>query len=152
LLYSLDTSALLDGWKHWHPPDLFPSLWDRIVDSINNGDLRAIEEVQRELSRRDDDLYNWVKANSDLIIPMSSDVFNAASEIMQQFVSLVQKGSIRSQGDPFVIAFAKVNCLTVITGEKFGTKEHPKIPFVCNHYKIKCINIVDFIREQSWSF
>ena len=152
MLYSLDTSALLDGWRDWYPPDSFPSLWDKIVNSINIGDLRAVDEVEKELSQRHDDIYRWVKSNSNLIIPMSEDIFNSASKIEQQFSSLVKQGSSKSRGDPFVIALAIVHNLTVITGEKQGTREHPRIPFVCSHYGIKCTNMPGFIREQGWTF
>jgi hypothetical protein len=41
----------------------------------------------------------------------------------------------------------------VVTEEKnIGTPEKPKIPVVCRHFGIRCINVLKFIREQGWVF
>lgn len=39
--YSIDTSAILDGWRRHYPPDVFPGLWTRMEGLIVAGHLRA---------------------------------------------------------------------------------------------------------------
>jgi hypothetical protein len=152
LRYSIDTSAILDSWVRWHPPDSFPSLWNNIEKMINDGTLRATEEVKEELSKKDDDVYKWAKDRDNLFIPLTPDIQIAASDILSKFPKLVGAMNERSQADVFVIALAMIENCTVITGEQYGIENKPKIPFVCNFYKIPCINMVGFIREQNWKF
>jgi hypothetical protein len=152
LHYSIDTSAILDSWVRWHPPDSFPSLWNNIEKMINDGTLRATEEVREELSKKDDDVYKWVKERDNLFTPLTPDIQIAASEILSKFPKLVGAMSDRSQADVFVIALAMVESCTLITGEQNGNVNRPKIPFICNQYNIRCINIVGLIREQNWKF
>jgi len=41
----------------------------------------------------------------------------------------------------------------VVSGEKnTGNDKNPKIPDVCGFYNIRCITLLQFIREQKWSF
>ena len=53
--------------------------------------------------------------------------------------------------DPFVIACAKVKNGTVVTYEKFKPNAN-KIPNVCAHFKIPCINFEEFMKTQNWKF
>jgi Domain of unknown function (DUF4411) len=53
--------------------------------------------------------------------------------------------------DPFVIACAAVRDGTVVTEEK--TKPNSaKIPNVCEHFAISCLNLEKFMRAVGWSF
>jgi hypothetical protein len=52
--YSLDTSGILDGWRHY-PPDIFPPVWERFDTLITSGDARASDEVLRELKKKEGD-------------------------------------------------------------------------------------------------
>jgi hypothetical protein len=38
-VYVIDTSALLDGWVRYYPPDVFPSLWSHLEEMIKTGEL-----------------------------------------------------------------------------------------------------------------
>jgi hypothetical protein len=53
--YSIDTSAILDGYNRLYPPDVFPKLWTNIENLIKNGDIKATEMVLHELDRKDDE-------------------------------------------------------------------------------------------------
>lgn len=153
MIYSIDTSAILDAWVRWYPPDVFSSLWQNIERLIEDGSLRATEEVRVELEKKEDEVFRWAKGQDRLFLPLTQEVQIAAQEILTAFPRLVDSRKERSQADPFVIALAKVNNATVITGEKnVGTPQKPRIPLVCNHFGIRCINMVKFIREQGWIF
>jgi hypothetical protein len=50
-----------------------------------------------------------------------------------------------------VIACAKVNSGTVVTEEQI--KPHAaKIPNVCKHFDIPCVDLEGFMRQQGWAF
>jgi hypothetical protein len=53
--------------------------------------------------------------------------------------------------DPFVIACAKIRQGTVVTEERL--KPHAaKIPNVCQHVSVPCIDLETFMQKQGWSF
>jgi hypothetical protein len=52
LQYSIDTSALLDAWIRWYPPDIFSKLWINVDELIASGNLFASEEVLVELEKK----------------------------------------------------------------------------------------------------
>src|ERR1022692_3687226 len=55
-MYCIDTSALVDGWIRYYPPDVFPPLWTKLEDMIHAKQLIAPDEVLTELSKKEDDL------------------------------------------------------------------------------------------------
>jgi len=153
LKYSIDTSAILDGWVRYYPPDVFPNLWQNLDELINIGELRATEEVLSELGKIDDKVYNWAKDRSQLFVPIDKGIQQVVSEISQNYKGLVDAGSHRSYADPFVIALALINKSCVITGEHLTSNiEKPKIPDVCRGLGIRYVNLLGLIREQGWVF
>lgn len=151
LIYSLDTSALLDARVRYYPPDVFPKLWDKFEDIIEGGTIRASELVKKELERKDDEVLKWAKS-MDLFLDVDEEIQIEVSKILKQFPRLVAEGGQRSMGDPFVIALAKVKKCTVVTSEDIGTEKSPRIPYVCQELRVNCISILDLIRKEGWSF
>jgi len=62
---------------------------------IRQGDLRASEEVLRELEKRDDDVYAWARDQEGFIVPLDDAVQDAVSEILGEYQKL---NSRRVQG------------------------------------------------------
>ena len=149
--YSIDTSSLID-WHHYYPGDVFEKLWEMFTGACDNSILVAHEYVLVELSRRDNDLLQWVKDRNNFILPLDEDVQRAAKRIIKNYRLDESSHSSRIVADPFVISLAKCHGLTVVTEEKPGTKENPKIPFICKGENVQCLNIVGFMREMGWKF
>lgn len=151
--YCIDTSAIIEPWVRLYPPDLFPSLWENLERLVDDGSLIAPEEVFHELNKKEDDIFQWARERSKMFVPLSTEVQLAVKEILAEFPKLVDTMSGRSRADPFVIALAKVSGRTVLTYEKHsGTDQRPRIPNVCAHFGIRCMGIVQLIREQGWNF
>lgn len=151
--YSIDTSAILDGWRRHYPPDVFPGLWARIEGLIVAGHLRASEEVLQELERKDDEVYEWADRQDGFFVPIDSAIQPVVSSILASFEKLVDTRSNRSAGDPFVIALAQLHKCAVVTGEKAtGRPDRPNVPDVCQALHVPCISLLDMIRQQGWSF
>ena len=131
--YSVDTSALMDGWLRYYPPEHFPGLWERIDSLIDEGRLLASEEVLVEVSEHTDSLAEWLQERQDeVIVPTGNAVTTAVRQILTSHERLVMSGSGRNRADPFVIAVARLQGATVVTGEKGGNRNRPKIPSVCD--------------------
>jgi hypothetical protein len=151
--YSLDTSALLDGWVRYYPRDVFPKFWTGIEGLIAHGKMAAIDEVLRELEKKDDDVHGWAKRQSGLFVPVDAEIQGAVKTVVGRFPALVDTKRSRSTADPFVIALALVNKCAVVTGERpngVGSKK-PRIPDVCHGLKVKCLTMVEVFREQGWT-
>jgi hypothetical protein len=152
-VYCFDTSAFLDGWNRNYPPDVFPQLWATIEERIAQGSIIATEEVREELSRKDDALLKWAKRQQGLFRDLDSFQQEHVSEMLAKYPRLIEQKKGRSGADPFVIALARVSGATVVTGENDdGTHEKPKIPTVCTAYGVRCIKVLDFIRDNGWVF
>lgn len=153
-MYSLDTSALLDGWRRYYPASEFPTLWQRIDDVIAEGRFLASKEVLRELEKQDDDLYGWVRARPNMFVEIDEPIQLQVQEILRKYRGLVDTLTGKSGADPFVIALAQTRNprLAVVTGEKGGSPQRPKIPFVCQQEGVECLSFLEMIRKEGWKF
>lgn len=151
--YSIDTSAILDGWIRQYPPDVFPPLWEKLEEMVTKNLLKATEEVREELVKKEDTAYKWTKSIKDFFIPIDLIIQSKVIDILAQFPRLIDTRRNRSSADPFVIALAQVENATVITGEKpSGNLDKPHIPDVCRYYNVPYISLLELIRIEKWIF
>lgn len=149
--FSLDTSGLLDAWVRYYPPDVFPAIWNLMDGAARNGEIVVIDEVVREVERKDDGLVQWIKDRPGMVIPIDDPIQQHVVEIMARYGRLVDTRKNRSGCDPWVIALARERHFTVVTAEKrTGTLARPKIPDVCEDLGIPCIETIDLFRRQGW--
>lgn len=131
--YSFDTSSLLNGRRDLLPPATFPSLWANIEAMIADGHIRCVDVVRDELSKREDEVHQWAKAQPDLFVPLNTDIQREVRDVLSKHQRLVGIGSGRSGADPFVIALARAHDGVVVTEETLsGNLAKPKIPDVWN--------------------
>lgn len=151
--YSIDTSAILDAWVRYYPPDVMPGLWEKIGELIQSGKLIATKEVLIELSKKDDEVYKWAKDNNRMFREIDEGIQITVTQILKDYMRLVDTRKNRSMADPFVIGLAINEKCTVVSGEKpTNNLEKPNIPDVCNALGIPCITILELCREQNWKF
>lgn len=154
--YVFDTGPLIDIFNHYYPAR-FPSLWEKFDQLIAEQRLVSVREVYNEISDREDSLAKWAKEQKDrLFLPPSVEEFQFVADIfkIQHFQAMIRKKE-RLQGkpvaDPFVIARAKIYNGQVVTTERY--KENAaQVPNVCKHFSIPCVNLEDFMQQESWTF
>ncbi|MHB1614148.1 MAG: DUF4411 family protein [Actinomycetes bacterium] len=151
--FSFDTSSLLNGRRDLLPPEVFTTLWAN-VEAVNAaGEVRAVDVVRDELTKRDDDVSIWARAQTGLFLPLDEPVQHATREILAAHRRLMGKGGGRNAADPFVIGLARVHGATVVTEETpSGNLDKPRIPDVCEAMGVGCLNMIGFVRRQGWSF
>lgn len=150
---SVDTSALVNGWQKYYPPDAFPSLWEKLGELFDQEWLVATEEVKHELEKKDDELLKWAKARPKMFVSIDCMIQVAVKEILANHPRLLDTKKNRSGADPFVIALAKVCNGRVLTDERSSNStKNPRIPDVCSSMGIPCIRLLDLIREKQWVF
>jgi Domain of unknown function (DUF4411) len=150
MAYSLDSSGILDLFRIY-PPDVFPTIWTQMELAANGGIVFAIDEVYRELEKKDDGAFQWLKARRTMIIALDAEIQQLVTAILAAHPRLVDTRKNRSAGDPFVIALAQARRLKVVTGERAsGVIAKPNIPDVCTALGIECINILSMFRNEGW--
>ena len=153
MIFCVDTSAWLDGWARDYPPDVFPSLWEKLAERVAGGVLKCSEEVYVELQKKDDGLHDWLKARKEVLVPIDEEIQAIVVELLKLYPRLVDTYRNRSQADPFVIATAERLQAVVVTGEKpRGKLDIPKIPDVCEARNIRCVTFLEMLRELEWKF
>lgn len=152
-LYSIDTSALVDGMGRYYLPKVFNSLWQSIDGLIDEGRMMATEEVRVEIERKADHLAEWCKRRSRMFIEIDEEIQPVVTEVLTAHGRLVKALSNRSSADPFVIALAKVKGASVVTAERHSNSlNRPKIPDVCDAMGIRCLSLVEMMDGEGWSF
>ena len=154
-MYSIDTSALLEGWVRAYPPSNFPALWQRIDELVDAGAFLISQAVLWDLEKKSDEVFAWCSEREErLVVAIDDPVQARMGDIMATYPKLVDTRTGKSGSDPFVIALAQVHdpALTVVTLEHGGTQDRPKIPFVCEAEGINCISLLELIQEQGWTF
>ena len=151
MTYSLDTSVLIEAWVRHYPQDVFPAVWKQFEDGIDRGKLKAVFEVYRELEQHGDDLFAWAKRRKGKFVLLNKEIQRRAAAILARFPSLAKADTTRRDADPFVIALAAVEGLTVVTYE-LPRPTKPRIPDVCQRLSIPCIAPVELFRNEKWQF
>lgn len=152
----LDTSSI-STLGHYYP-SRFPSLWKKLDASVDHGVIQSVREVGLELERWNDKehLAEWIERHPELFPVASQSELEFVSEIfrVQRFQDLVRKKQILAGSpvaDPFLIASAKINGLTVVTEER-DKLNAVCIPSVCRHFGVECINLEAFMTRSGWQF
>ena len=136
-----------------YPPTIFPGLRQRIENLIEAGRLRCPKAVFDEI-KAGDDCHKWAKSQSALFVEESVAVQQIVRDIMARHHDPAKPHKGIAGADPFVIAMAMDGGerWTVVADEHPGSPENRKIPFVCNHERVKCITFQGMMLAEGWQF
>ena len=154
-IYVFDSNALIDLFKHFYLKR-FPSLWKRFDGSVASGNLISVREVFNEIEGHGDRLSQWARDHRNFFQQPSPEELAFVAEIFKvtHFQALISKQA-RLEGktvaDPFVIAKAKVHNGCVITQE-IKKPNAARIPNVCEHFGVDCLNLEGFMEREDWTF
>jgi hypothetical protein len=105
-VYCIDTSSLIE-LKIKYPREVFPTLWEKMEELIQNGRIIAPIEVKKEIERGDDELKKWVrgkKRNRMFIKPDENQVMKV-KEILKDFPFLAKPDKPdEPNADPWLFA------------------------------------------------
>ncbi|MGB8315471.1 MAG: DUF4411 family protein [Aestuariivirga sp.] len=151
-VYSIDSSALIHGWRRVYRPKNFGLVWERLDILMDEGRLRSSIEVYNELEKKDDELFKWCKERKErMFVEIDDECQQHVTHIMTTYPRLVDTVKGRSGADPFVIALAATNNpkMIVVTEENPGKM---KIPDVCNAENMEWCGLADLIEREDWKF
>ncbi|MBL7160777.1 MAG: DUF4411 family protein [Candidatus Aenigmarchaeota archaeon] len=156
--YIMDTSSLVKLNRE-NPIDVFPTVWKKLNDLVNNDRLIAPKEVSNEIQQNDDQLCKWVNKNKKMFKDITKRQIEIVKEILKKYPAII-KTDRKYDADPWVIALAietstdpqktLFNIKRVVVSEEKLIGNKIKIPFICNDYDIESINVIDMFREEGW--
>jgi Domain of unknown function (DUF4411) len=154
-MYVIDTSVISALHKNYFRPN-FPSLWEQFDKLIDLGQITSVKEVLRELEGLGGSAYEWAKHHSELFpgTNAAEGKFVVTIFAVKHFQSNISnqktlKGGLNA--DPFLIARAAVLKASVLTIEKLKPQAS-KIPNICQHFKVPCYDLAQFMDKEDWKF
>ncbi len=155
-LYVFDTSSFRI-LRHYFP-ERFLTFWQSFQELVDQGIIISVREVDIELKEQihEDWLLEWFRSKRSIFKTPTADESGFVSEIFkvshfQQLVSEKHRLAGKPVADPWVIAHAQVHRGHVVTEEQFKPNA-AKIPNVCKHFNVPCLNLEGFLQEQGWVF
>ena len=156
MTYVFDTSPFSALFRNYYP-NRFPTLWKHFDELIANESITSTREVAREIADGPiERLRDWAKENSEIFTtPTAAEAaFVAQIFAVPHFQQNVELQKILKGGknaDAFVIAKAQTIGATVVTIEQLKPNS-VKIPNICSHFGIDCIDLEGFMEQEKWSF
>lgn len=156
MIHVFDTVSL-SNLKYYFP-NIFKSVWTGLDSLVASGNILSTREVWNELQRGAPHPHTqpWFKTNQHIFTVPQADELRFVAQILavphfQTLIGTQQRLNGTPVADPFVIALAHAKRGTVITEEVLKPNA-AKIPNVCAHFKIPCMNLEQFMQSQAWSF
>jgi Domain of unknown function (DUF4411) len=156
LTYVFDNSPFSTLFRNFYP-SRFPTLWQRFDELVKNGEITSTREVAREIEDSGlERLRDWAADNGGVFTTPNAAETSFVAKIFavphfQQNIELqkILKGG--KNADAFVVAKASVLKATVVTVEKPKPKS-AKIPNICEHFGIGCMDLEQFMESEGWQF
>ena len=152
--YWLDSDILIQAANDAYQFDVVPGFWEFLNNHITQGEFCMPKEVERELAERDDDVYQWVRQQSnEFVVEQNQNVQRVYTDIAD-YVSNGPFGADHKRGflrraDGWLIAHAQVTNGIVVTRETRagdGTQQ-VKIPNICDQFGVASINQSELLRR-----
>jgi hypothetical protein len=170
-LYIIDSSSLIEI-KRRYPQDMLPGIWADLDALFQRGQLIAPDEVMREIFQRDDELTEWAKERDKMFWGIDNTLWEKAKSVVHTFPQMANYDSAKSaHADPFIIGLAlelidprqirfEKREVFVVSDEISDLIKNPKLPFsqikkipdVCGHFKLNCINHLEMFKIEKFRF
>lgn len=154
-MYVIDTSVVSALHRNYFR-SRFVTLWQRFDEMVANDGLTSTREALRELEDHGGAAYEWAANNTGLFVTpdATEGAFVAKIYAVPHFqANMEQQKLIRGgrNADPFLIARAAATGSTVLTMEKLK-QNAAKIPNICQHFSIPCVDLEQFMEAEGWTF
>ena len=139
-------------------PSRFPSVWEQLDALVAEGRWTSVREVRKELDRLNvsEHVDRWVESKRAISPRPPSEALDPVAGIpavphFQQLIGRQQRLRGWPVADPFVIARAMTRGSCVVTEEEWK-RNGARIPNVCAHFGIQCLNLEGLMDREGWTF
>jgi hypothetical protein len=154
--YWLDANVLIEAHRRSNPIGIAVSFWAWLATQVEGGIIVCPRSVYQEIAEQEDhrdEVARWVQNRKEkgLCVPPTREVTAHVGVIMQYvFEKYLPQHAYEfgKGGDAWVIGHALDDGGTVVTQE---SELHPdakkaRIPDVCRHFDVRCVNTVEMLR------
>ena len=157
-MYVFDTNVFIIISRNYFK-DSFKTFWDKFDNYLDEEKIISVREVKLELESYQGERFDykkWCKERESIFQIPSNEEIEFVKEIfgVRRFQELISRKAMLKGtpvADPFVIAKAKIKNYVVVTQEEYKPNA-AKIPNVCQHFKIGCIGLEEFLKIEKWQF
>ncbi|MYD97906.1 MAG: DUF4411 family protein [Gammaproteobacteria bacterium] len=154
-MYVFDTTPLSSLFRNYFR-SAFPTLWRRLDQLIADGSLTSTREVRRELDQYARADSEWLTKHAGIFTTPTASEAAIVREIyrVRHFHQNIEQKKIQNGGlvaDAFVVAKAADIDGIVVTLET-AMPNAAKIPNMCEHLEVPCINLEQFMSNEGWTF
>lgn len=162
--YVLDANVFIEATKRYYRFSLCPGFWAALVAQHKNGRVVSIDRVLDELSDEGDQLSNWSqtavpdaffkKTQDQAVIKAFQAMVNWVNSEPQFTPAAKAEFADVDNADSWVIAYAKVNGLTVVSHEEYAPDARKKVPMpnVCLEFNVDYDNTFEMLEDLKVKF
>jgi hypothetical protein len=145
MIYALDANVFIQAARQYYAFDVAPGFWDGLTQNVLNSKICSIDRVNNELMN--EDIRSWIDQKngfpSGFASTNSTEIATCYAEIIAwvsqqgQFLDSA-KAEFASGADGWLIAYARIKGLTVVTQEVLNPeiKRRVPIPNVCRQFGV----------------
>ena len=158
--FVLDANVFIQANLSYYAPDICPTFWQILLEAYKKGHVVSIDKVRDEIYRIDDNLSQWVKAESSPMFVSSElqpviDTFGQMLDwVRRNQFTAAAKDEFAAAADGWIAAYAREIEATVVTLETYDAamKRKVKLPNICRQFGVDYINTFDFLRRLGTRF
>jgi hypothetical protein len=152
----LDANVFMEAARRYYAFEIAPGFWEALVLHASEGRIRSIDRVKREIEKGKGALADWAEEHfAQAFLPSSDDRVTAVyGDIMRWVTAQGQffesaKAKFADEADGWLIAYAKVERLVVVTQEVLrpDIKRKVPIPNVCTQFGVSWIDTFEMLRR-----
>ena len=160
--YLLDANVFIEAKRRYYAFDLCPGFWECLVSHHQSASVQSIDRVEQELDLGGDDLKEWVASVMPPTCFASSDdpaVITEYSQMQTWVQSHAQflpqaKAEFAAAADGWLIAYAKIKDLVVVTQEVLAPDSRKRVPIpnVCEAFSVPYVDTFEMLRDLGTQF
>lgn len=159
LRYLLDADVFITAKNTYYAFTICPGFWDSLIYHHQKGTVGSIDRIRGELlaGRETEDLYQWVERQLPVGFFRSTHdeaVISAYTKVMLNIQRNAQyvdhaKAKFATEADGWLVAYAMVHKLTVITNEQPRPQSRNRVllPDVCTEFNVTYKHTVEMLKE-----
>jgi hypothetical protein len=161
--YWIDASVWIEAHLRSYPIGIADSFWKWVAGQVECGNIvsprRVYQEVAEHEKHKDDELAKWVRHRRErgLCIPPSRSVQDRIHDIGEHIFTkylVVEAWDFQKGADPWIVAHALEDHGIVVTkeSETRPNAQKVRIPDVCDHFNVKCIDTLEMLKQLKARF
>jgi hypothetical protein len=155
--FLLDANVFIEAKRRYYDFDLCPGFWECLIWHHRAGRIQSIDRVKTELVNGGNALAQWISgqmpasffaSTNDGAVITTYGQMNRWVQSQSQFLATA-KSEFATVADAWLIAYAKVKNLIVVTQEVFDPLIRKKVPIpnICRNFDVECVDTFLMLKE-----